>query len=78
MANLGKVMYLTQAQYNTLSNNGTLTVDGVTYTYSENDLYLVPSGDITVDTVVTQGSNNPVSSDAVYTAIQALRTELGI
>jgi hypothetical protein len=32
----------------------------------------------TVDTAVTQGSDNPVSSDAVYTAIQALRTELGI
>lgn len=45
MANLGKIMYLTQAQYNTLSNNGTLTVDGVTYTFSENDLYLVPSGE---------------------------------
>lgn len=45
MANLGKIMYLTQAQYNTLVNTGTLTVDGVTYTYSENDLYLVPSGE---------------------------------
>lgn len=72
MANLGKVMYLTQAQYNTLQANGTLTVDNVTYTYNENDLYLVPSEDITVDTAVTQGSNNPVSSDAVYNAIQAL------
>lgn len=45
MANLGKIMYLTQAQYNTLVNTGTLTVDGVTYTYSVNDLYLVPSGE---------------------------------
>lgn len=45
MANLGKIMYLTQAQYNTLQTTGTITVDGVTYTYSDNDLYLVPSGE---------------------------------
>lgn len=75
---LRNVMYLTQAQYTTLQSTGTLTIDGVTYAYSDNDLYLVPSEDITVDTAVTQGSSNPVSSDAVYNAIQALRTELGI
>lgn len=44
MANLGKIVYLTQAQYNTLVNTVN-SVDGVTYTYSENDLYLVPSGE---------------------------------
>ncbi len=45
MAYLGKVMYLTQAQYATLQSTGTITIDGVTYTYSDNDLYLVPSGE---------------------------------
>ena len=56
MANLGKIVYLTQAQYNTLVNTGTLTVDGVTYTYSENDLYLVPSGeDLPLYTAADEG-----------------------
>ena len=56
MANLGKVMYLTQAQYNSLRANGTLIVDGVTYTYSENDLYLVPSGeDLPPYTIADEG-----------------------
>ena len=45
MANLGKIMYLTQAQYATLQSTGTIPVDGVTYTYSDNDLYLVTSGE---------------------------------
>ena len=43
MANLGKVVYLTDAQYQTLVANGTITVDGVTVNYSENDLYVTPA-----------------------------------
>ena len=43
MANLGKVVYLTDAQYQTLVTNGSITVGGVTVTYSENDLYVTPA-----------------------------------
>lgn len=42
MANLKNVVYLTQAQYNTLVTQGTITVGGVTYTYDQDNLYLVP------------------------------------
>ena len=43
MANLGKVVYLTDAQAQELFTNGTITVGGVTVNYSENDLYVTPS-----------------------------------
>lgn len=42
MANLSQVVYLTKAQYNTLVTQGSITVGGVTYTYDQNSLYLVP------------------------------------
>ena len=42
MANLKNVVYLTQAQYNTLVTQGSITVGGVTYTYDQDNLYLVP------------------------------------
>ena len=43
MAKLGKVVYLTEAQKETLFSEGTVTVDGTTVTYSANDLYLTPT-----------------------------------
>lgn len=43
MANLGKVVYLTDAQYSTLVANGTITVGQTTVTYSDNDLYVTPA-----------------------------------
>ncbi len=47
MANLNKVVYLSNAQAQELFANGTITVDGVTVTYSPNDLYVTPSGEVT-------------------------------
>lgn len=43
MSNLGKVVYLTDMQYNTLVANGTITVGQTTVTYSDNDLYVTPA-----------------------------------
>lgn len=43
MANLGKVVYLTDAQAQTLFAQGTITVGGVTVNYSENDIYVTPA-----------------------------------
>lgn len=40
MATLGKIVYLTEAQYATLRDNGSITVEGVTVTYSDNDIYV--------------------------------------
>ena len=48
MANLGKIVYLTDAQKNTLFSSNTVTVDGTTITYSDNDLYLTPNEPIEV------------------------------
>lgn len=42
MANLGKVVYLSDAQYSELVANGSITVDGVTVVYNENDIYMTP------------------------------------
>ena len=42
MANLGKVVYLSDAQYTELVANGRITVDGVTVIYNENDIYMTP------------------------------------
>lgn len=49
MANLGKVVYLSEQQKNELFTNNTITVDGVTINYSDNDIYATP-GDESVDT----------------------------
>jgi hypothetical protein len=37
-----KIVYLSQPQYQELITNGTITVDGTTITYNENDLYVTP------------------------------------
>lgn len=42
MANLEKVVYLTEAQKETLFTNGILTANGNTITYNDNDLYITP------------------------------------
>lgn len=40
MANLNKVIYLTEEQKEALFANGTLTVNGQTITYNDNDMYI--------------------------------------
>lgn len=42
MANLGKIVYLSEEQKEELFENDTITVDGVTINYSENDIYVTP------------------------------------
>ena len=58
MANLGKVVYLTDAQYQTLVTTGTITVGGVTVTYSQNDLYVTPASPAAEVSVVTPASGS--------------------
>ena len=41
MASLGDIIKISQADYDTLVTNGSITKDGVTYTYSDSNLYLV-------------------------------------
>lgn len=39
---LRKVVYLSEAEYNTLVTNGTITKNNITVNYSDNDLYITP------------------------------------
>ena len=68
MANLGKVVYLSDAQYTELVSNGSITVDGVTVVYNENDIYMTPqtapvtsvngqTGAVTVQPTLVSGTN---------------------
>lgn len=66
MADLGKVVYLSEAQKETLFTQGSITVGGTTITYSDNDLYVTPSA---IDTAPTASSDNLVTSGGVYTAL---------
>lgn len=45
MSTLRNVVYLTEAQLEELRRNGTITVDGVTIDYSDDDLYVTPTDD---------------------------------
>ena len=42
MANLKNVVYLSNEDYETLISTGTVTIEGVTITYDENDVYITP------------------------------------
>ena len=43
MANLSKIVYLSEAQCQELFANGSVTSGGVTVEYSANDLYVTPA-----------------------------------
>lgn len=43
MANLKNVIYLSNEDYETLISTGTVTIDGETLTYDENNLYITPN-----------------------------------
>lgn len=55
MGDLKNVIYISQADYDTLYSTGTVTIDGVTLTYDEDNVYLVPDdgGGGTLGTAVT-------------------------
>ena len=42
MANLQKIIYLSAAEYQTLLDEGSITKNGRTITYNDNDLYITP------------------------------------
>ena len=49
MSNSKQIVYLSQSQYAELIANGTITVDGVTVTYNENDIYVTPQAEPVTD-----------------------------
>lgn len=66
MADLQKIVYLSKAQYDTLLQNGSITVGDVTITYSANDLYVVPEQQIpnggTTGQVLTKASDTDLDT----------------
>lgn len=56
MGALKNIIYLSQADYNTLYTTGTVTIDGTTLTYDADNVYLVPdasAGQATLGTAIT-------------------------
>jgi len=60
---LQKIVYLTEAQAQTLFANGTITVDGVTVTYSADDLYVTPASPAAEVSIVAPSSGNTFTLD---------------
>ena len=58
MPNSKQIVYLSQAQYAELIANGTITVDGVTVTYNENDIYVTPQAEPVTDVRINGTSVN--------------------
>lgn len=58
-----KIVYLSQEQYETLKSNGTITINGTTVTYNENDLYVTPQADPVTDIQINSSSivNNNIA-----------------
>lgn len=73
MSDLSKIVYLSAAQYETLKTNGTITVDGTTINYSNDDLYLTP--DTTVPTGGTSGQVLTKASSSDYDTVWVTPTE---
>lgn len=70
MATLGNIIKVTQAQYNTLVNGGSISMGGVTYTYDANAIYLVDSGTEYVDT----SNNQNIGGTKTFTDADGLIT----
>lgn len=56
MAKSTKIVYVTQAQYDSLINDGSVTIYGVTYTYDANNTYLVREDGIEGVDVLSTGA----------------------
>lgn len=63
MGNLNNIIKLSNEDYNTLVTNGSLTKGGVTYTYSENDIYLTPD-EAELPSYSSANANNVLSVDS--------------
>ena len=75
MPNSKQIVYLSQAQYAELIANGSITVDGVTVTYDENDIYVTPQAEPITDVRVNGTSiaangvaNIPIMSNVLGVA----------
>lgn len=77
MSNSKQIVYLSQSQYAELIANGSITVDGVTVTYNENDIYVTPQAEPVTDVRVAGTSvavngvaNVPAAGDNTFGAVK--------
>lgn len=63
MANLHKIVYLTEQQKNELFSQGSVTSNGTTITYNQNDLYITP--DKSIDSISMNGTTYTPTNGAV-------------
>jgi uncharacterized protein (UPF0333 family) len=76
MPNSKQIVYLSQAQYAELIANGTITVDGVTVNYDENDIYVTPQAEPVTDvkvagmSITSNGAANvPIATDRLHAGV---------
>ena len=79
------IVYLSKAQYQELVTNQSITVDGVTYTYNENDIYVTPQEEPVSDvqvagtSVVSNGvANVPAAEESGGFGLVKLGSSYGI
>ena len=70
-----QIVYLSKAQYQTLVSEGSITVDGTTVTYNENDLYVTPQSEPITD---VQINNVSINNDGVVNIPIASSSDLGV
>ena len=70
-----QIVYLSKAQYQTLVSEGSITVDGTTVTYNENDIYVTPQAEPVTDVQVNGSS---VTSNGVANIPVASSTTFGV
>ena len=75
MPNSKQIVYLSQAQYAELIANGSITVNGVTVEYNENDIYVTPQAEPVTDVRVNGTS---VASNGVANIPVAKNSTLGV
>lgn len=76
-----KIVYLSQSQYQELITNESITVDGVTITYNDNDIYVTPQAEPVTDvrvngTSVTENgvANIPIASSSTVGVVKTQST----
>ena len=69
------IVYLSQAQYQELITNNTITVNGVTVTYNENDIYVTPQAEPVTDVKINGSS---IGSNGVANIPIASSSTLGV
>lgn len=80
-----KIVYLSQAQYQELITNESITVDGVTVTYNDNDIYVTPQAEPITDVKLAGtsiGSNGvaniPLGSSSTFGVIKSRTGDNGL